>query len=226
MIAPHAGMVYSGPIAATAYATIEPFAAQIERVVLLGPSHHYGFEGFAIPAAETWATPLGSVDIDQETLRRLAAREDVVVSDQAHAPEHSLEIHLPFLQHVLTRFSLVPVAVGRIEPQAGAALLRSVWGGEETLIVISSDLSHFFDQETATAVDRETTRTIEAMDADAMLSADACGRYPISGLLAEARHRDMTMQTADVRTSADTAGDATRVVGYGSYLFWPPGARR
>ena len=222
MIAPHAGMIYSGPIAATAYATLQPFAPRIERVVLLGPSHHYGFEGFAIPAAETWSTPLGEVDIDQETLRQLAAREDVVVSDQAHAPEHSLEIQLPFLQHVLTTFSLVPVAVGRIDPEAGASLLRTVWGGDETLIVISSDLSHFFDQETAQTVDRQTTRTIEAMDADAMLAEDACGRYPISGLLAEARRRNMSMQTADIRTSADTAGDPSRVVGYGSYLFWAP----
>ncbi len=221
MIAPHAGMVYSGPIAATAYSTLEPVAERIRRVVLLGPSHHFGFEGFAIPAARRWATPLGDVPLDGAAMAMLATRSDVQVSDPAHAREHCLEIHLPFLQRVLGSFELVPIAVGQVEPQAGGELLRDLWGGPETLIVVSSDLSHFFDQQTAQQVDRSTTLAIEAMGAHAVLQADACGRHPIACLLAEASRRGMTMKTVDVRTSADTAGDPDRVVGYGSYLFWP-----
>jgi MEMO1 family protein len=221
MIAPHAGLVYSGPIAATAYATLAQRASQITRVVLLGPSHHFGFEGFAVPAVDAWATPLGIVRLDRQALGALATRTDVATSDQAHAPEHSLEVHLPFLQRTLPNFSLVPVAVGRTTPDAGAELLAQLWGGDETLIVISSDLSHFFEQQVAQAVDAQTTAVIESLDADAVLNADACGRYPIAGLLAEAKRRQMTMRTVDTRTSADTAGDPSRVVGYGSYLFWP-----
>jgi len=221
MIAPHAGIIYSGPIAATAYASVEAAADRIKRVVLLGPSHHFGFRGFVVPTVDAWRTPLGDIPLDRPTLDRIAARPDVMASDRAHGPEHSLEIHLPFMQRALGDFELVPVAVGVIEVQQGASLLRSIWGGDETLIVISSDLSHFFAQDHAKQVDASTTAVIEAMDADAMLDADACGRYPICGLLAEAKRRDMTMATVDVRTSADTAGDPLRVVGYGSYLFWP-----
>ncbi len=225
MIAPHAGIVYSGPIAATAYATLEPVADAITRVVLLGPSHHFGFAGFAVPSVDAWQSPLGQVPLDRAALQRLALRDDVTVSDGAHAPEHSLEIHLPFMQRVLGAFRLIPVVVGAIEPAQGAALLAEVWGGPETVVIISSDLSHFLPQAQAIAVDSETTAVIEAMDADGALSADACGRYPISGLLAEAGRRSMTMRTVDVRTSADTAGEPGRVVGYGSYLFWEQAPR-
>lgn len=220
LIAPHAGLIYSGPIAASAYATLAPAAATIRRVVLLGPSHHFGFSGFAIPTASAWATPLGEVPLDGAALASIAGREDVLSSDRAHAPEHSLEVHLPFLQRTLTDFELVPVAVGEVTPTAGGELLSALWGGDETLIVISSDLSHFFDQATAQAADRRTTARIEALDAEGILNSDACGRYPIACLLRVARSRGMAMQTVDLRTSADTAGDPSRVVGYGSYLFW------
>jgi hypothetical protein len=221
IIAPHAGMIYSGPIAASAYATLAPVADSIRRVVLLGPSHHYGFDGFAIPAASRWATPLGEVPLDGAALANLALRPDVQVSDAVHQREHSLEIHLPFLQRSLGAFRLIPVAVGRVQPDAGGGLLRELWGGHETLIVISSDLSHFLDQQAAQAIDRRTSDTIEAMDARGALDVDACGRHPIACLLAEAQRRGMRMRTVDLRTSADTAGDPQRVVGYGSYLFWP-----
>ena len=220
IIAPHAGLVYSGPIAASAYAPLAAARDTIERVVLLGPSHHFGFDGFAIPATSSWATPLGIVPIDQEALAAVADRADVTVSDRVHEPEHSLEIHLPLLQRVLSDFKLVPIAVGRTTPAACGALLATLWGGDETRIVISSDLSHFFDQATAERVDAQTTAAIERLDAEGVLSEDACGRYPICGLLSEARRRGMRMQTVDVRTSGDTAGDKRRVVGYGSYLFW------
>lgn len=220
MIAPHAGIVYSGPIAATAYASVEQAAAQIERVVLLGPSHHFGLHGFAIPSVTAFRTPLGEVELDSATLQRLARRPDVTVSDSIHGPEHSLEIQLPFMQRALGVFQLVPVVVGGVNAASCASLLADVWGGAETLVVISSDLSHFLTQASATAHDAQTTRIIEELDADAVLSADACGRHPIAGLLLQARRRGMTMRTVDVRTSADTAGDPSRVVGYGSYLFW------
>lgn len=220
LIAPHAGLVYSGPIAASAYATLAPAAARIRRVVLLGPSHHFGFSGFAIPTASAWATPLGEVPLDVGALAMAATRKDVQRSDQAHATEHSLEIQLPFLQRVLGEFSVVPVAVGQTTPEAGAELLKGLWGGDETLIVISSDLSHFLAQDAANETDRQTTALIEALDAQGALGADACGRYPVACLLHEARRRGMHMRTVDLRTSADTAGDPDRVVGYGSYLFW------
>lgn len=220
LIAPHAGLIYSGPIAASAYATLEPDAARISRVVLLGPSHHFGFRGFVVPEADAWRTPLGTVLLDRAGLATLARRPDVQVSDQAHRPEHCLEVHLPFLQRVLGDFSLLPVAVGQVAASDGAELLRSVWGGSETRVVISSDLSHFFDHDTACAVDARTTAAIETLDVAAAMAADACGRVPVACLLAEARRRKMRVKTLDVRTSAQTAGDPGRVVGYGSYLLW------
>ena len=224
LIAPHAGLVYSGPVAATAYATLAQDAASIRRIVLLGPSHHFGFEGFVVPEADTWRTPLGDVRLDTEALAELRQRPDVQSSDAAHAPEHSLEVHLPFLQRVCGAFTVVPVLVGHIDAAQGASLLRQVWGGPETRVVISSDLSHFFALPEARRVDAETTATITALDSDAMLDADACGRYPVAGLLREAQRRGMRVEAVDTRTSADTAGDPSRVVGYGSYLFWEPTA--
>lgn len=219
IIAPHAGLIYSGPVAASAYAALAPDAAQISRVVLLGPSHHVGFRGFVVPEASLWQTPLGTVPIDTASVQQLAQRADVQRSDAPHAPEHSLEVHLPFLQRVLGTFELVPVLVGQISPEQGASLIDALWGGAETRVVISSDLSHFFSQSKAQTVDAQTTAIIEGLDADAMLHADACGRYPTAGLLHLAKRRGMRETTLDVRTSADTAGDPSRVVGYGAYLL-------
>ena len=222
VIAPHAGLVYSGPIAATAYATLAQDANVIRRIVLLGPSHHFGFEGFVVPQADRWQTPLGDVRLDTDALAELRKRPDVRSSDAVHAPEHSLEVHLPFLQRVCGTFTVVPVLVGLVDAAQGASLLRQVWGGPETRVVVSSDLSHFFALPEARRVDAETTATITTLDSEAMLDADACGRYPVAGLLREARRRGMRVEAVDTRTSADTAGDSTRVVGYGSYLFWEP----
>ncbi len=221
LIAPHAGYVYSGPVAASAYAPVAALAGRVDTVILLGPSHHFAFEGFAVPAAGVWSTPLGPVAIDREQVDLLGRRRDVIVSDAVHAREHSLEVHLPFLQRALGSFRLVPVAVGQISPAAGADLLAAVWGGDETLVVVSTDLSHFLPQDAAERVDRETTTYIESLDADAVVRADACGRYPVAALIALARERHMRLQTVDLRTSADTAGGPDRVVGYGSYLLWP-----
>lgn len=220
MIAPHAGLVYSGPIAASAYSTLQMNPAGVTRVILLGPSHRFGFDGFAVPSHAVWRTPMGDVPLDRVTLDALAQRPDVAVSDSVHAQEHSLEVHLPFLQRVLDPFHLVPIAVGRTSVAQTASLLRSVWGGSETLVVVSSDLSHFFSQSHAMSVDGQTSATILALDAEKMLEEDACGRFPAAGLLAVARGRQMKVATVDRRTSADTAGDPARVVGYGSYLFW------
>ena len=221
LIAPHAGYVYSGPIAATAYATLEPLRGKVTRVVLLGPSHRYPLHGFAVPEADAWHTPLGDVPLHRGVLDLLAQRPDVVRSDRIHAPEHSLEVHVPFLQRALGTFDLVPVLVGGISPQQGADLLDAVWGGAETLVVISSDLSHYHDLATARRLDAATSHVIEAQDAAAVQEAEACGAMPVSALLAVARRRGLKVQTVDLRTSADTAGRPEQVVGYGAWLFWP-----
>ena len=219
IIAPHAGFVYSGPIAASAYARFAPSRHTVKRVVLLGPAHRVHVDGLAVPSAEGFATPLGVVPIDRAAVARVAALPQVHVSDQAHASEHSLEVHLPFLQRVLEKFSLVPLVVGRASPSDVAEVLRALWGDSDTVIVVSSDLSHYHDYEAARRLDAATARGITAIDQDAVSDEGACGRSPIRGLLVEARRRGMTATVLDLRNSGDTAGPRDRVVGYGSFLF-------
>jgi len=222
IIAPHAGYVYSGPVAATAYATLEACDPPVERVVLLGPSHRRFVEGLAAPSVAFFTTPLGDVAIDREAIEGILALPQVQVLDEAHVLEHSLEVHLPFLQVVLGDFSLVPFSVGRASPQEVAEVLDRLWGGPETLVVISSDLSHYLDYERARRLDGDTTRAIEALDPEGLHEEGACGRVPIRGLLHTARRRGLRCRTVDVRNSGDTRGGRDRVVGYGSYLFGEP----
>lgn len=218
-IAPHAGYIYSGPVAASAYASLRQVRDTIERVILLGPSHRVGFPGLATSSAEIFSTPLGDIPIDTDTVTRLIALPQVRPLDQAHQLEHSLEVHLPFLQETLSHFKLVPLVVGDASAEDVAEVLEMVWGGDETLIIISSDLSHYHDYDTAVRMDRETSDAIEHLKPEALHFEDACGRNPIIGLLTVARHRHLRVETVDLRNSGDTAGPRDQVVGYGAYLF-------
>lgn len=217
LIAPHAGHIYSGPIAASVYARLKPVRDKIKRVVLLGPSHRVGFRGIAASSAETYRTPLGDIPVDQETVRRVTSLPATGYLDQAHAQEHSLEVHLPFLQRVLDDFVLVPLVVGDASKEDVAKVLDALWGGEETLIVISSDLSHYHPYDEARHLDAETSSKIVSLKAD-LHGEEACGCRPINGLLHLAAKRGMTVRQVDLRNSGDTAGDRSRVVGYGAYV--------
>ncbi len=218
LIAPHAGYVYSGPIAASAYACVANAADIIERVVLLGPAHRVQVQGLALPAASRFDTPLGSIAIDQDAVEIVRRLPQVVVSDEAHAQEHSLEVHLPFLQQVLGDFKLVPFAVGGASPQQVAEVLEMLWGGSETLIVISSDLSHYLPYPRACATDEFTVETILQLQPH-IDHHQACGATPINGLLLAAQARGLEPRLLDLRNSGDTAGDKSRVVGYASLAF-------
>lgn len=223
LIVPHAGYVYSGPIAASAYGALCPMAASIHRVVLLGPTHRTAIRGLALAAAAAYATPLGSVPVDQSARESLADLEQVVVSDGPHAQEHSLEVQLPFLQRVLGSFTLVPLAVGSASPMEVSQVLERLWGGPETLIVISSDLSHYLPYGQARTQDQATCQRILQGQAD-IRHDEACGATPINGLLLAARTRHLHPQLLDLRNSGDTAGDKSRVVGYAAFAFEPPHA--
>ncbi len=219
LIVPHAGYLYSGPVAASAYVACESARGRIERVVLFGPSHRVPLRGLAAPGGDAFATPLGPVRLDRASLDRILALSQVIRLDRAHALEHSLEVQLPFLQLVLGDFALVPLVVGEATPGEVAEVLALLWGGPETLVVVSSDLSHYLDYETALFRDRATTRAIEALRGEDVGLDDACGRIPIQGLLLEARRRGLAVRTLDLRSSGDTAGPRYSVVGYGAYAL-------
>ncbi|HEX7953926.1 MAG TPA: AmmeMemoRadiSam system protein B [Burkholderiales bacterium] len=219
LIAPHAGYIYSGPIAAHAYACLSPFRAQISRVVLLGPAHRVPLRGLALPDATTFATPLGEIALDREAAGALRHLPQICVSAEAHALEHSLEVHLPFLQQTLADFSLVPLVVGDASPREVAQVLDLLWGGEETLIVVSSDLSHYLPYPAARRTDEHTAQAILGL-APTLDHAQACGATPVNGLLSTAAHRGLRPQLLDLRNSGDTAGDRNRVVGYSAFAFF------
>lgn len=219
LIAPHAGFIYSGPIAASAYAQLTPARDVITRVVLLGPSHRVAFNGLAVSSADFFATPLGEIPVDKTAVNEVLSLPHVHVLDKAHAHEHSLEVHLPFLQTTLNAFKLIPLVVGDASPQIVGAVLEKLWGGAETLIVVSSDLSHYLDYETACQTDAWTSKAIEALQPDNIQYEQACGRNPINGLLYVARQHGLRVKTLDLRNSGDTAGSKDRVVGYGAYAF-------
>lgn len=219
LIAPHAGYVYSGAIAASAFGCIEPAHDRIERVVLLGPSHRVYVRGMAVPSVESFATPLGTVPIDAELRDAALAEPAVVIDDEPHRYEHSLEVELPFLQTVLDRFTLLPLSVGDATTDEVAAVLDAVWGGPETLIVISTDLSHYHRYDDAARRDARTAAAILAADHDIIADHDACGSRPLRGLLRVAVARNLTIEQLDLRNSGDTAGDRDRVVGYGAFAL-------
>jgi len=218
IIAPHAGYVYSGPIAGTAYSALRGLRGRIRRVILFGPAHYVRLRGMALPSADIFQTPLGPVPIDREAAERALTLPFVVINDAAHAREHSLEVHVPFLQEVLGDFSVVPLAVGEVTPEEASAVIELLWGGEETLFVVSSDLSHFNDYQTAVRVDTETARLIESLRFEDLTGERCCGFRPISGMLEAARNRGLRVRMLDLRNSGDTAGPRDRVVGYGAFV--------
>ncbi len=219
IIAPHAGLMFSGPIAGSAYAQLLPARDAIERIVLLGPAHRAFVRGLCAPTVDGFETPLGVVRIDRAALESLRALPQVSFGDGPHAEEHSLEIQLPFLQRLLGDFSLVPLLVGAAQPDEVAEVLERLWGGPETRIVISSDLSHFHDYATAQRLDHATSQAIEGLDVGGLDEESACGRVPIRGLLTVARRKGLAARTLDLRNSGDTSGRKDRVVGYGAYRF-------
>lgn len=219
IIAPHAGYIYSGQTAASVYALLEPARERITRVVLLGPTHRVAARGLALPEADAFATPLGVVPLDGDALAAIGKLPQVTVNAAAHAWEHSLEVHLPFLQTILDRFTLVPLAVGYADPEQVAGVLDALWGGPETLIAISSDLSHYLGYREAQSIDRRTADAILELRTD-ITHEQACGATPVTGLNLAARHRRLKPQLIDLRNSGDTAGDRNRVVGYGAFAFF------
>jgi hypothetical protein len=218
LLAPHAGYVYSGPVAAQAYATLAAGRGRIRRVVLLGPAHRVAVRGLAAPSVEAFETPLGRVSIDRDALAEVLDLPQVVERDDAHASEHSLEVQLPFLQTVLEDFSLVPLVVGRATAEEVAEVIERLWGGEETLILISSDLSHFLPYAQARAIDRQTIDAVLRLDAE-LDHQQACGATPLAAAMLAARARGLTPRLLDLRNSGDTAGDRARVVGYAAVAF-------
>ncbi|MDM8547005.1 AmmeMemoRadiSam system protein B [Candidatus Venteria ishoeyi] len=219
IIVPHAGYIYSGSVAASAYVRLQPVQEKIRRVVLLGPSHHVPFRGLATSSATYFATPLGEVKLDTDSTEKVLQLPQVGMLDAAHEQEHSLEVHLPFLQMLLDDFVLLPLVVGDANAAAVAQVLEQVWGGEETLIVISSDLSHFHDYQTAQQLDAQTSKAITSLEQTPLRGEQACGCKPVNGLLKVARDKHLSVDVVDLRNSGDTAGSKDRVVGYGAYVF-------
>lgn len=222
LIAPHAGYIYSGEVAAAAYQTLQPLAHIIRRVVILSPAHRYGFHGFAWSDVDFFRTPLGDVSVDREALASVSDLSFVNNIEQAFEGEHALEVHLPFLQAVLKDFSIVPFIVGMTPAEQVEEVLERLWGGDETLIVISSDLSHFHSYQQARQHDRRTVDKIEQLDYTDLTGEDACGVYPLAGLLKSAARHQLQATLLDLRNSGDTAGPRDRVVGYSAFALHPP----
>ncbi len=219
IIVPHAGYIYSGPVAASAYIRLKKANDLITRVVLIGPSHRIAFKGLAVSKAKNFLTPLGAILVDQAAVETIAQLPFVDYLEQAHKQEHSVEVHLPFLQEMLDDFKIVPIVAGEATPEQVGQVLDMLWGGAETLIVISSDLSHYHDYATAQELDKATSQLIENLQYDQLAIGSACGKVPVSGLLKVAREKSLTIKTIDLRNSGDTAGDKSRVVGYGAYVI-------
>lgn len=218
LIVPHAGYIYSGSTAALAYTQLSAVRDSVRRVVLLGPVHRVPVRGLALAGATAFATPLGEIELDADATRLLADLPQVVVSAAAHAREHSMEVQLPFLQTALGKFKLVPLAVGDATPAEVAEVLETLWGGPETLIVISSDLSHFLPYRDAQAIDQETARRIISLSGP-ITHDQACGGTPINGLLLAAKKHHLRPHLLGLCNSGDTAGDRGRVVGYAAFAF-------
>lgn len=216
-VLPHAGYVYSGPVAGAGYRELRLERDSIKRVILLGPSHRVAFQGLAFSSHDAFATPLGIVPVDRDAIERIRDLPQVLEFDQAHRQEHSLEVHLPFLQVALGEFTLVPLAVGDVQEAEVAEVLDRLWGDAETRVVISSDLSHYHEYQTACDVDRDTANRIEHLEP--VMPEQACGAVPLDGLLCVARSRRMKVRTLDLRNSGDTAGPRDRVVGYGAFAI-------
>lgn len=219
LIVPHAGYIYSGATAAAGYAALLPDRDVIRRIILLGPSHFVPFSGLAVSGAEAFSTPLGEVPIDTEEVRRIKRLPQICQLDEAHAQEHSIEVQLPFLQTILHKFRIVPLAVGEASAEQIVEVLDLLWDGAETRLIISSDLSHYHDSETARLLDQATATAIEELNGAAIAEDGACGQISICSLLRASQHHGLRARTLALRNSGDTAGPRDRVVGYGAFAF-------
>lgn len=223
LIVPHAGYVYSGPIAASAYQLLAPVAQHLSKVILLGPSHRVPLTGLAAPTSSFFRTPLGDIPIDREGIDKLVKQSLITVDDLPHQFEHSLEVQLPFLQTTLDDFMVLPLVIGRASSHQVAEVLRTVWGGNETLIIVSSDLSHYHSYLEARRIDQNTTAMIESF-ADNINDKQACGHKGINGLLKLTCEKGMSIKTLDLRNSGDSVEapgvDKNKVVGYGAYVVY------
>ncbi len=217
LIVPHAGYIYSGVVAAKAYATLLPFKDNIKRVIVLGPSHHYGFKGLASSHFTSYETSLGMIELNCLSTQKFEHQSLVQTLDQAHLYEHSLEVQLPFLQHILEDFSLIPLVVGDADQYQVAKVINALWGGKDTLFVISSDLSHFLSYKAANDKDEHTAQAIDTLQPDLIEYEDACGRNPVKGNLYSTLKHDLTPYRLALCNSGDTVGDKDRVVGYGAW---------
>ncbi|MCK5647407.1 MAG: AmmeMemoRadiSam system protein B [Gammaproteobacteria bacterium] len=220
LIVPHAGYIYSGPIAASAYAQLIPFAGQITTVVLLGPSHRIPLLGIASSSADYFQTPLGEIPLDRKIIDKLEQLPFVQSYDDAHRQEHSLEVQLPFLQKILPEFTLVPLVIGQTDDQQVSELIETLWQEQDTLFLISSDLSHYLDYHQAQLSDQAASEAIAELIPQNIHYEQACGRSGIAGMLLSAKKHHLNVQMLDLRNSGDTAGTKDRVVGYGSWVFY------
>ncbi len=218
-IVPHAGYIYSGEIAANAYNQLKIHPELITKVILLGPAHQVPFSGIAYSSANYFNTPLGAVPVNNSVINKIKHLNFVVCNNAAHKQEHSLEVQLPFLQTVLNKFTVVPLVIGDCSSQDVAIILEQLWGGKDTVIIISSDLSHFNTYQIAQELDKNTSKAISLLQPEKIHYHHACGRTPVNGLLRIAKKKKLKVSVLDVRNSGDTAGDKNRVVGYGSYSF-------
>ncbi len=225
LIVPHAGYEYSGPIAATGYAVLQPWRGKFSRVVLLGTSHYADVQGAVFCPCESYETPLGPFPVEVDTLERLHQRGLAQPHAAAHRREHSLEVQLPFLHEVLGPVPLVPLTMGRCSQQEAAQVVEMLWNGPDSLLVLSTDLSHYLPYDLAQKTDHQTAQAIQGLQPEALDPQDACGFYALRGLLAAARQHRCTVQAVDLRNSGDTAGGRGEVVGYGSFVLWEPEAR-
>jgi AmmeMemoRadiSam system protein B len=223
IIVPHAGYVYSAPVAAKAYARLAPGAGTVSRVVLLGPNHTVTLDAIAAPRAEAFDGPLGALPVDRAALAALDGLPQVVRDDHPHAREHALEVQLPFLKAVLGEVAIVPLVVGDVAPAAVAQVIERLWGGPETLLLVSTDLSHYHPDGLAKRLDAATAAAIEAFEGEGIGPEDACGCRALAGLLLAARARGLRIERLDLRTSGDTAGPKDQVVGYGAWALYAEG---
>jgi len=219
MIVPHAGYIYSGPVAASGYAHLQQAADHIDQVILLGPAHRVAFSGLAASSADGFRTPLGTIPLDSAAISDILTLPQVHVNDEAHRLEHSLEVHLPFLQLVLNQFTLVPLVVGEASADEVCEVIGKFWDRPGTVIIISSDLSHYHDYDTAVQLDNQTASAIENLALEKIGYEHACGRNPVNGLLLYARQHGLVVHTVDLRNSGDTAGPRDQVVGYGTWVI-------
>jgi AmmeMemoRadiSam system protein B len=219
LIAPHAGYLYSGETAGAAYRRLAPWSNAVERVVLLGPSHRVHLRGIATSGADSFSTPLGTVPVDADLTARAESSPQVHRDMNAHAAEHSLEVHLPFLQVVLGAFSVLPLLVGDADPETVAGVIEACWGGPATLLVASTDLSHYLRDDQARERDARTCASIERLDGK-LEPDEACGCRVVNGLMLAATRRGLRIETLDLRNSGDACGDRSRVVGYGAWALY------